>query len=121
VKAGAGKPLAAFRRLSQWCVGGGVRLVGENAADLTLALGGAMGLRWLESVGETAHLRTQLANRQASVVQALEAALYEGTRAWPSWAPLSGLLRDHWGSFLPQDTFVEFLRAQGIAVPGVFL
>jgi hypothetical protein len=133
-KANTGKPLSVVLLLSQAWLDAGVRIWGENAHSLRLAIGGALGMRWLEAAGETAALQRFLdsaegliaaAKKQGSwsptqVVLAMQIPIFRGMQRHGITSKLGELLRSRWGEFVPQSEVVALLRDSGVAVPNVF-
>jgi hypothetical protein len=132
---GAGRPVAAIRGLSQAWLGAGMRIWGENSNELSLALGGALGLAWLEEQDEREHLerindrRTDAGQPDVedvesgsitAIARALEWPLYEGLRQARVRRALSKLVRKRWGSYVQQDELISLFRSLGVSVPGVF-
>lgn len=129
-----GKSVVVTTTLAQaWlgAMGGGVVLWGPDAAELTLGLGGALGLRWVEATHGADALARHLA-RCAEVVARAESSgawgpsaramaaqlwFYEGFRAARTRRAVGALLRSYWGRPLAQDVFVEALRRAGVRVP----
>ena len=114
--------------------GGGVRVWGENAVELAMGVGGALGLRWLQTIGSNAALARALAVRRDKVARAestgewspslhamaLQIPLCHGLQSRRNRRRLGRLLKRHWGHFIPQDLLVQELRRWGIRVPHVF-
>jgi hypothetical protein len=130
-----GKPRGVLTSLSCGFLGGGTRLWGDNAAELTLALGAAVGLRWLQASGNSSALQTAI--REASdhvalaarsgewsvtaVTRSIQLALYEGMQSVSTRHKIGKLIREYWGTYMPQEAFVDLLRSTGTRVPNVFM
>ena len=122
-------------RLAQSWVGGGVRLAGENALELTLAVGGALGLRWLEHMELRAPLERAIKSQEAAIQEArktgnwrlkergfaIQQPLYRALKSAAVRDKLRALINDHWGCHLPQDIWVAELRGIGVSVPVVYM
>lgn len=133
-KPNAGKPISVVRLLSQAWFAAGVRVWGENAHNLRLALGGALGMRWLEAAGEDAALQKSLATADtildaASIrgkwsvtetVLAMQVPIFRGMQRNGITSKLSDLLRSRWGGYVLQSEIVSLLRDSGVVVPHVF-
>jgi hypothetical protein len=133
-KPNVGKPVSVVRLLSQAWLAGGVRIWGENAHNLRLALGGALGMRWLEAAGEDAALKRSLASADTIIaaaaargkwsvtetVLAMQLPIFRGMQRNGITAKLSDLLRSRWGGYILQSEIVSLLRDSGVVVPHVF-
>lgn len=133
-RSNTGKPVNAIRLLAQAWLGGGMRLWGNNASELALAIGGGLGLFWLQEAGYDAHLERMLDEmtrkvqeaeasrdwRQADIVRAIELGVFRGLthRAFP--AALRSFIQGSWGRYVLQESLIDLLRRHGIAVPHVF-
>jgi hypothetical protein len=121
--------------LSSAWLGGGTRLWGDNAAELTLALGAALGLRWPQASGNESALQNALrAARDAvaaaertgewnvtDVTRSIQLSMYQGMQTAQIRHQIGDFIRDHWGTYVPQERFVEMLRTAGTSVPNVFM
>jgi hypothetical protein len=130
-----GKPRGVLTSLSSAWLGGGTRLWGDNAAELTLALGAALGLRWLQASGNETALQNALraardgvaaAERTGEwnitdVTRSIQLSMYQGMQSVQTRRGIGGFIRDHWGMYVPQERFVDMLRAVGTSVPNVFM
>ena len=130
----SGKPAHVIRLLAQAWLAGGLRVWGENAADLGLAIGGAYGLHWLQKEGHQQYLRKLIAISERSIAEAearrelqladrvrsMEIAFFRGLSNSDLGSGLRKFVRDNWGSFVEQDTLIALLRKHGVAVPHVF-
>ena len=119
---------------AQSWLGGAVRLSGENALELTLAVGGSIGMCWLRHARQTEALKRTIAMQERALketrpsdrllkhrVYALQLPLFRGLEKNVVGPLLQRLLHDHWGSFLPQAVLIEELRCGDVPVPGVFM
>ena len=130
-----GKPRGALTFLSCAWLGGGTRVWGDNAVELTLALGAALGLRWLQVAGHDAALQRALrdaADRVAAaersgewhiadVTRSIQLPLYEGMQSSETRYRIGRLIREYWGMYMPQEALVGLLRSTGTSVPNVFM
>lgn len=127
----SGRPVTAVRFLSQAWLNGGMRLWGENGLELSLALGGALGLRWLQ-VNDEEGLQAELerltgeaagnfeAGDFAKTVKGLQIHLFRGLQSSAVRAQLGALVRNNWGGHVSQDGVIQMLREAGVSVPFVF-
>lgn len=129
-----GKDQSVIRLLAQAWLGGGVRVWGENSVSLTLAIGGALGLRWYQQNDRLVHLEKTLAWQDRDLARAITANLWtEHEETLSIQLPLfhamqdgrlqralGTLLRQYWGRFLPQKVLIDLLRRFGVALPRVF-
>ncbi len=130
-----GQPRGVLTSLSSAWLGGGTRLWGDNAVELTLALGAALGLRWLQTAGHDAALQRALSDAAsrvtaaersgawdiADVTRSIQLPLYEGMQRKQVRDGIGQLIREYWGLYMPQDVLVEMLRSTGTSVPNVFM
>jgi hypothetical protein len=130
-----GKPMSIIRLLAQAWLNAGIRIYGENASDLSLAIGGAIGLYWLEATRHSAELERALASQSASVaaarstgawrpadhVLAIQLSLYDSLSRPAVGKRIRALLAEHWGRYVPQEVLIKSLRDLGVAVPSVFM
>jgi hypothetical protein len=133
---GMGKPRHLVRLLAQSWIGGGVQLWGENSSELTLAIGGALGLRWAEQWDELADVEELLASaRKESAIKStgldrveqilrdvgiLEAHIHEGLKQPSFRRALARVVRKKWGHYVHQDDIIAMMRHHRIPLPGVF-
>lgn len=129
-----GKPQELVRMFAQSWLGGAVRLSGENALELTLAVGGSLGMCWLRHARQTEALKRSISMQECALretrssdhllkhrVYALQLPLFRGFEANVVGPILQRLTHDHWGSFLPQTVLIDELRRIEVPVPGVFM
>jgi hypothetical protein len=130
-----GKPVTIIRLFAQAWVGGGLRLSGENAAELTIAIGGALGMAWLQKVGDAAAVERAIATHEATLSRArqsgewrlahqsleIQLPLFRGMQDPRVVQTLRALIRENWGSYLPQQVLVDELRQAGVSVPAVYM
>lgn len=133
-RARVGKPVGAILLLAQAWLGAGIRIWGDNGVELSLAMGGALGLRWLEAVGEHDHLEQTIERLRAApgsdgdaargsiaaIARELQLPVYEGLRSNGLRRELGRMIRKRWGKFVKQDEVIALLRRFGVEVPGVF-
>lgn len=129
-----GQDLSVIRCLSQGWLSGGVRLWGENAVTLTLAIAGALGLRWFEANDRMDHLAEELERQEAVVAEARESrdwsegnmvldtqlAMFRRNRSKKVMIKVGAIIRERWGQVVPQGVIVDALRSAGVSVPHVF-
>lgn len=129
-----GKPISVTRLLTQSWIDGGVRLWGENAPSLRLAIGGALGLHWLRESGHATYLKESIktwqhaiANAQThgrhemgDVVRALEVAIFHGFEKPAVIAALAKFVHQNWRRHVHQGVLIALLRSFGVFVPHVY-
>jgi hypothetical protein len=133
-KADRGKPVQVVRLLSQGWFSGGIQLWGENSISLRLAIGGAIGMKWLQESGErraldrlidsanvalaNASTGEELSSRDA--VLSMQLPIFEGLQDKTVRHDLQLFLKTNLGKYVPQGELISLLRKRGIKVPHVF-
>ncbi len=133
-KVDTGKPVQVVRLLSQGWFAGGIQLWGENSISLRLAIGGAIGMRWLEEAGERKVLDRLINSTTAALadaspggdlssrdaVLAMQLPIFEGFQDKPVREALKRFLKTNIGKYVPQGALISLLRERGVKVPYVF-
>jgi hypothetical protein len=133
-KVDRGKPVQVVRLLSQGWFSGGIQLWGENSISLRLAIGGAIGMKWLQESGERRALdrlidstKVALANAPTGedlssrdAVLSMQLPIFEGLQDKSVRRALQLFLKTNMGKYVPQGELISLFRKQGIKVPHVF-
>ena len=134
VDRGHGRGTMVVSALAHAWLGAGIRVSGENAAELTFGLSGAISLWWMQQKGYVDQLRERL--RRASVAAqpttpegvphppmiaaAVELELFAKFESAKARRFIRALVNDNWGRYVEQEEVISSLRRLGVTVPYVF-
>ena len=114
--------------------GSGCRIRGEDSLPICIAIGGAMGLLWLESRGASNAVERLLAKHRAPPladvtssttgtlqVNALTTAFYRALRDPSTASNFRRMTGECWAQSLTEDVWLRRLHGCGIVLPNVLL